>query len=128
LTPAAFSEAKPGEWALSGSWTAIGLGRLAHDMKALAVPAGATVLDGSALEAVDSAGAWVLKRWLGSHHAAAQLRDWPARWQTLMELVMKQAAPSRRCRMPPCSKPWVSAQKGCGSRRWPCSASSARRR
>jgi len=94
LTPAAFSEAKPGEWALSGSWTAIGLGRLAHDMKALAVPAGATVLDGSALEAVDSAGAWVLKRWLGSHHAAAQLRDWPARWQTLMELVMKQAAPS----------------------------------
>ena len=53
---------------------------------------GEVVLDGSGLEAVDSAGAWVLKRWLAGHNATASLRNWPARWQTLMELVMQQAA------------------------------------
>ena len=97
MTPAAFSQPKPGEWALSGSWTVVGLGRLPHAMQALAVHSGELVLDGSGLEAVDSAGAWVLKRWLGSHQTTASLRGWPARWQTLMELVMKQAAPN----MPP---------------------------
>ena len=97
MTPAAFSQPNPGEWALSGSWTVAGLGRLPHAMQALAAQTGELVLDGSGLEAVDSAGAWVLKRWLGSHHATASLNNWPARWQTLMELVMQQAAPS----MPP---------------------------
>lgn len=90
MTPAAFVQATPGEWALSGSWTVVGLGGLPHRLLALAGPTGKVVLDGSSLEAVDSSGAWVLKRWLGSHQATASLRNWPARWQTLMELVVQQ--------------------------------------
>jgi len=92
LIPAAISQPTPGEWALSGSWTVGGLGRLPQALKAAASRSGEVVLDGSGLEAVDSAGAWVLKRWLGTHNATASLRNWPTRWQTLMELVMQQAA------------------------------------
>jgi len=92
LTPAAITEPKPGEWALSGSWTIGGLGHVPRTLEDVSSRTGDIVLDGANLEAVDSSGAWVLRRWLGSHHAQASLRDWPARWQTLMELVMKQPA------------------------------------
>lgn len=92
MIPAALSQPKPGEWALSGSWTVMGLGRLPHALLTQEAPTGEIVLDGSGLEAVDSSGAWVLRRWLGTNHSTASLRNWPARWQTLMELVMQQAA------------------------------------
>jgi len=94
LTPAAISEPRPGEWNLSGSWTIGGLGHVPQTLKAATARSGSIVLDGSGLEAVDSSGAWVLKRWLGSHQATVDLRNWPARWKTLMELVMQQAPQS----------------------------------
>ena len=92
LSPAAISQAKPGEWEISGSWTVVGLGPLPHALPKLAAPTGQVVLDGAGLQAIDSSGAWVLRRWLGSHQATASLRNWPTRWQTLMDLVMQQAA------------------------------------
>ena len=93
-TPAAatISQPTPGEWTLAGSWTVAGLGPLPQRLEAVAPSGGAVVLDGSGLQAVDSAGAWVLKRWLGSCSATASLRNWPPRFQTLMELVMQQTA------------------------------------
>ena len=96
MTPAAISQPTPGRWALSGSWTVRGLDRLPQALKTVdSASGGAIVLDGSGLEAVDSVGAWVLKRWLGGHAAAADLRDWPARWQTLMEAVLQRSAQAR---------------------------------
>ncbi|MEO8526066.1 MAG: MlaE family lipid ABC transporter permease subunit [Caldimonas sp.] len=109
-TPAAatISQPTPDEWTLAGSWTVAGLGGLPKSLTTVAPVRGAVVLDGSGLEAVDSAGAWVLKRWLGSHGATASLRNWPPRWRTLMELVMQHAAQN----MPPV--PQVSKLQAAG--------------
>jgi phospholipid/cholesterol/gamma-HCH transport system permease protein len=50
------------------------------------------VLDGSNLVAIDSAGAWVLQRWLRARGVTPALRGWPARAQGLMEQVQAGAA------------------------------------
>lgn len=62
---------------------------------------GELVLDGSQLEAIDTAGAWVLQRWLRKHGAEPQLRGWPPRLERLMLLVAGHAdAP-----LPPAPRP-----------------------
>ena len=87
---AAISQRAPNEWALSGAWTALRLAALAPQLETLACASGAVVLDGAALEALDSAGAWMLQRWLRRHNAVASLRGWPPRAQKLMALVAEQ--------------------------------------
>ena len=62
-----------------------------QQLDAQACEQGQNILDGSQLLAVDSAGAWVLQRWLRSHAAVPSFRDWPPRMQTLMTLVGEQA-------------------------------------
>ena len=64
-------------------------GRLAHESCA----EGAVVLDGSALEAIDSAGALLLQRWLVRHRARPDLRGWPPRLQRLMGLAAEAQLP-----------------------------------
>ncbi|HRI18512.1 MAG TPA: ABC transporter permease, partial [Burkholderiaceae bacterium] len=48
---------------------------------------GEIILEGSSIESLDSAGAWVLSRWLSRHGARPQLRGWPPRFEKLMALV-----------------------------------------
>jgi phospholipid/cholesterol/gamma-HCH transport system permease protein len=101
----------PGEWTLGGAWTAQGLGAMADDRalpgerpgpEAASRPA-PTLLDGAALAALDSAGAWVLQRWLQrglarrsatdeAHRSGPTLRDWPERALGLMREVQKAGA------------------------------------
>ena len=77
----------PGVWILAGAWTLQGLGDLARRLPP-APPAGAPlVLDGSALGAFDSSGAWLLRHWLQAQAPQAELRQWPAAWQALMQLA-----------------------------------------
>ncbi|MDP1650451.1 MAG: ABC transporter permease [Rubrivivax sp.] len=98
--PATLTPAQPGVWALGGAWTVHGLATMAEGAPTkgaaeAATPAAeptATVLDGSQLIAIDSAGAWVLQRWLGARAAAATLRGWPARAQGLMHEVQAGSA------------------------------------
>ena len=45
------------------------------------------ILDGEKLEALDSAGAWVLHVWLLNHGVGATLEHWPPRMQALMDEV-----------------------------------------
>jgi phospholipid/cholesterol/gamma-HCH transport system permease protein len=89
LTPPADSGATltsgpPGEWRLAGTWTAAGLGH------ALDEPAGPDLatLDGSQIGALDSAGAWALRRWLGRGPRPPTLRDWAPRALRLMQQVL----------------------------------------
>ncbi len=104
--PASLTPMQPmqsGEWALGGAWTAEGLGAMADEA---AIPADGvgpgptpTLLDGAELVALDSAGAWVLQRWLqrwhqGRHQGgqeaptpAPTLRGWPERALGLMQEV-----------------------------------------
>lgn len=56
-TPAAMSRATPQALVLSGSWTALGMGRLTSELDSLAVPAGEHwAIDASGIEALDTAG------------------------------------------------------------------------
>ena len=87
LHPAAITRTSEREWALSGSWTVPGLGDLARHLADLPCPDGEVTLDGAALDAVDTAGAWVLQRWLRTHRATALRRGWPPRLDALMALV-----------------------------------------
>ena len=67
---AALAPGPDGVWTLHGHWTLQGLGPL---LKAQALPVATTpplTLDGSALQDIDSAGAWVLQRWLPAGSAA----------------------------------------------------------
>ncbi len=70
VTPAAIADPTSQELALSGSWTARGIGT---GESGLAVPSGgaqsALVIDGSRIEALDTAGAWIL------HKLLQRLRD-----------------------------------------------------
>ena len=86
--PATLTQTRPGEWAVGGTWTGPGLGALVPDA---ASPA-PTVLEGSQLVAIDSAGAWVLQRWLRASGATPALAGWPARALGLMQQVQAGAA------------------------------------
>jgi phospholipid/cholesterol/gamma-HCH transport system permease protein len=60
--PAAFAQPAPQELALSGAWTAQGIGPVAEQLGTLRLGAGAPVAaDGARIEALDTAGAWVLQ-------------------------------------------------------------------
>mgnify|MGYP003583938939 CR=1 FL=1 len=81
-----------GGWSLAGSWTARGMGDAPRALKAQACGPGPVVLDGGALAAIDSAGAWMLQSWLSAHQAVATLRDWPPHLHKLMGLVGGESA------------------------------------
>lgn len=101
VPPAAITRTTQREWKLSGSWTVRGLGDLAHELDAEPCEAGEVVLEGGALEAIDTAGAWVLQHWLNRHAAQPTRRGWPAKLDKLMSLVaehpeVKVVQPPRR--------------------------------
>ena len=89
--PASLLPGEPGEWVVAGHWTGPGLGLLAQAAALPAAEPTPTVLDGAQLLAIDSAGAWVLQRWLRASGATPALRGWPPRAQGLMEQVQASA-------------------------------------
>jgi phospholipid/cholesterol/gamma-HCH transport system permease protein len=90
-TEAALTPGPGGAWKVRGLWTLQGLGPLAQAAALPAPPNTPTALDGSALVDIDSAGAWVLQRWLGAGAAPPSLRDWPPRASQLMKQVLASA-------------------------------------
>jgi phospholipid/cholesterol/gamma-HCH transport system permease protein len=88
---AGITKQKPAEWALSGEWTARSLAQMPQQLEKLHCESGEVVLDGAKLDAIDSAGVWLLQRWLLAHHATSKLRDWPPALQKLMLLVAESA-------------------------------------
>ncbi len=89
--PAAITHPAAMCWALTGSWTIGGLRDLPQTLPGQACERGQVEIDGSQLVAIDSAGAWVLQRWLRDHAATATLLGWPPHMKTLMNLVSAQA-------------------------------------
>ena len=76
-----------GTWVLGGAWTVNGLGILANPEAPAEAETLPDVLDGSALTAMDSVGAWVLQRRLRGQDDKARLIGWPARAEGLMKEV-----------------------------------------
>ena len=94
--PATLAQPSPRAIALGGRWTADGLDGLDQRLDALALPAdGALTIDGRAVEAVDSVGAWVLQRWLRrlkDRGVSAELRDWSDGNRKLIDFAVQGAA------------------------------------
>ena len=65
VAPAAIAQPTPQEIALSGYWTARGMGAIAPRIEGLSATAQSEmVIDGSRIEALDTAGAWILQKLL----------------------------------------------------------------
>ena len=94
MTPAAFIESTPEELALSGAWTARGLGTIGRRLEAVSVPASSMmVVDAARVEAFDTAGAWVLQkllRRLRGETSNVRVRDLRPEFVRLLELVDPQ--------------------------------------
>jgi phospholipid/cholesterol/gamma-HCH transport system permease protein len=100
---AAIAQSAPREFALSGSWTVRGLGVLGPQLAALAVPAHSPpvaewaaepVVDGARIEALDTAGAWVLQKFLRrlqDSDTAVPVRNLRPEFAQLLDVVGQQA-------------------------------------
>ena len=65
VAPAAFVQPTPQDLALSGCWTARGIGAIEQQLESVRVPATTeAIADGARIEALDTAGAWVLQKLL----------------------------------------------------------------
>lgn len=89
--PASLVQQAAGTWALSGPWGLRGVDALARTLESVKPGVSTVVLDGQALSAFDSAGAWVLQTWLQRNKASADLQHWQPRWQSLMEAAQEHA-------------------------------------
>jgi phospholipid/cholesterol/gamma-HCH transport system permease protein len=90
ISPATLQQAGE-EWALAGSWTARGLGDIPGRLDQLACGASNVVLNGEKLAALDSAGAWILQRWLSRQNAIPVFKKWSPQLQRLMDRVAERA-------------------------------------
>src|SRR5450830_1270637 len=96
VVPAAIAQPTPQELALSGSWTARGIGAIEPQLDALSAPSKSEmVVDGARIEALVTAGAWVLQKRLRRLHGegtAVQVRDLRPEFAKLLEVVGRHAA------------------------------------
>ena len=96
VAPAAIAQSTSQELALSGSWTARGIGAIEPQLDALSAPSGSErVVDGARIEALDTAGAWVLRkllRRLRDEGTAVQVRNLRPAFAKLLEAMERQAA------------------------------------
>ena len=114
LHPAALSlPSADGVWRLSGSWTAFGIGAIERELDAIEVSAkpdeaqaGAPQIDGSAIEALDTAGALQLQKFLQrariSSQSGSAVSGLKPEFKRLMDAVDKQAdaAPPQKSAVP----------------------------
>ena len=109
VAPAAIAQPTPQELALSGSWTARGIGAIEPQLAALsALSRSEIVVDGARIEALDTAGAWVLQkllRRLRGEGSAVQVRDLRPEFAKLLEVVGRQAADQADTPSPVASAP-----------------------
>jgi len=109
VAPAAIAQPTPQELALSGSWTARGIGAIEPQLAALsALSRSEIVVDGARIEALDTAGAWVLQkllRRLRGEGSAVQVRDLRPEFGKLLEVVGRQAADEADTPSPVASAP-----------------------
>ena len=109
VAPAAIAQPAPQELALSGSWTARGIGAIEPQLAALSAPSTSEiVVDGARIEALDTAGAWVLQkllRRLRGEGSAVQVRGLRPEFGNLLEVVGRQAADEAGTPSPVASAP-----------------------
>jgi len=94
--PAAIAQPNPQALALSGSWTAHGLGAIARELDSVRLGSKTeAIADGASIEALDTAGAWVLQKLLlrlRSEGISVTLRGLKPEFAKLLEAVGQQVA------------------------------------
>jgi phospholipid/cholesterol/gamma-HCH transport system permease protein len=94
--PAAIAHPTPQELALAGSWTARNIGAVGPQLDALAAASGSEmVVDGARVEALDTAGAWVLQKLLSrlrGEGVVVTLRGLRPEFAGLLEVVAQHVA------------------------------------
>src|ERR1035437_7232218 len=109
VAPAAIAQPTPQELALSGSWTARGIGAIEPQLDALSAPSKSEmVVDGAHIEALDTAGAWVLQkllRRLRDEGTTVQLRGLRPEFAKLLEVVGQQVTEQTDTASPVASAP-----------------------
>ncbi|HJV27918.1 MAG TPA: MlaE family lipid ABC transporter permease subunit [Aromatoleum sp.] len=114
--PAAIARPTPQEFALSGAWTARGMGAIAVQLSSLATPAGEElIVDGARIEALDTAGAWVLQSLLQQLRmagSAVELRDLRPEFAALLEAMQHEMGESERSLPPRAHAPSMLAALG----------------
>lgn len=110
--PAAIAQSSPQAFALSGAWTARGIGTIAPQLDAISAPAGQELLiDGARIEALDTAGAWVLQKLvqrLGGDGKALRLHGLRPEFARLFEAIEQQITDQER----PLASPAITPPSG----------------
>ncbi len=95
MTPAAIAQLSPQALALSGYWTARGVGAIEPQLDALSLPAKSEmVIDAAHVAALDTAGTWILQKLLRRLHdegSAVTLRGLRPECAILLDAVGQQA-------------------------------------
>lgn len=98
---ASFSQSSPQSIVLTGNWTALDMGDVEHGLDMLTLPDGlSTVIDATAVDELDTAGAWVLQTLLQRARAAgdeAAITGLKKPFADLMEMVARQFADAAAC-------------------------------
>ena len=93
---AAIAQPNPQDLVLSGAWTARGLGGIEGQLEAIRITSTTQVLaDGAGVEALDTAGAWVLHkllRRLEGEGVAVELRGLRPEFAKLLAVVAQHVA------------------------------------
>ena len=96
ITAAAMTQPTHQTLALSGAWTGRGLGAVGQQLDALSgAEQSQLVVDGASIEALDTAGAWVLQKFLArlrAEGATVQMRDLRPEFANLFEAVGRHVA------------------------------------
>ena len=94
--PAAITQPTPQDLALSGSWTARGMGAIRSQLESVRVPSSTeAIANGTRIEALDTAGAWVLQTLLlrlRGEGIAVTLRGLRPEFTKLLEVVGQEIA------------------------------------
>lgn len=89
--PAEITRTGSQEFALSGAWTAQGIGQIETQLKALSASVGSSmVIDASRIEAFDTTGAWIvekLRRRLGGESGVIEIKELRPEFAKLLEVV-----------------------------------------
>ncbi len=96
VAAAAIAQPTPQALALSGRWTARGIGAIEHQLAAVRVPSATQVIaDGTRIEALDTAGAWVLQKLLlrlRDEGVVVSLRGLRPEFAALLDIVAPHVA------------------------------------
>ena len=91
VAPALIAQPTPRDLALSGTWTARGIGAIEHRLASVRAPSKTeVVVDGTRIEALDTAGAWVLQKqllWLRGEGIVVTVRGLRPEYAKLLEVV-----------------------------------------